>query len=41
VDDRGGGSSDTDMNAFAVIPWICSDVSVAITVTPVANIPGV
>src|SRR4029450_7977066 len=26
---------------FAVIPWICSDASVVITVTPVANIPSV
>ena len=36
-----GGRSDTDMNAFAVIPctWSC-DV-VVITVTPVANIPSV
>src|SRR5215211_1483056 len=36
-----GGSSDTDMKAFAVIPWICSETSVVTTVTPVANIPSV
>ena len=36
-----GGCRDTDMNAFAVMPWICSSSSVVITVTPVANMPSV
>ena len=33
-----GGSSETDMNAFAVMPCTCSPFSAVITVTPVANI---
>ena len=36
-----GGSSDTDMKAFAVMPWIWSPAAVVITVTPVANMPSV
>ena len=36
-----GGSSDTDMNAFAVMPCTWSPERVVITVTPVANIPSV
>ena len=36
-----GGCSDTDMNAFAVIPCTCSPTRVVSTVTPVANIPSV
>ncbi|GHE63819.1 hypothetical protein GCM10017771_87170 [Streptomyces capitiformicae] len=31
-----GGSSETEVNAFAVIPWMCSP-PVDRTVTPVAN----
>ena len=36
-----GGCSETDMNAFAVIPCTCSPTRVVRTVTPVANIPSV
>ena len=36
-----GGRSETDMNAFAVIPCTCSPTRVVSTVTPVANIPRV
>ncbi len=36
-----GGCSDTDMNALAVMPWICSPTRVVMTVTPVANMPSV
>ena len=36
-----GGSIETDMKAFAVIPWIWSPARVVITVTPVANMPSV
>ena len=36
-----GGSSDTDMNALAVMPWTCSPTRVVMIVTPVANIPSV
>ena len=34
-----GGSSETDMNAFAVMPCTWSRSRVVITVTPVANMP--
>ena len=36
-----GGSSDTDENAFAVMPYACSSPRVVTTVTPVANAPTV
>ena len=36
-----GGRSDTDMNAFAVMPCTCSPTRVVSTVTPVANMPSV
>jgi len=36
-----GGRSETDMNAFAVIPCTCSPARAVSTVTPVANIPSV
>ena len=36
-----GGRSETDMNAFAVMPCTCSATRVLSTVTPVANIPSV
>ena len=36
-----GGSSETDMNAFAVMPCTCSPFSAVMTVTPVANMPSV
>ena len=36
-----GGCSETDMNAFAVMPCTCSPTRVVRIVTPVANIPSV
>ena len=36
-----GGRSETDMNAFAVMPCTCSPTRVVSTVTPVANMPSV
>lgn len=33
------GSSDTELMAFAVIPWACAGSPVVSTVTPVANVP--
>src|SRR5689334_24958201 len=36
-----GGSSDTDENALAVMPYPCSSPRVVTTVTPVANAPTV
>ena len=36
-----GGSSETDMNALAVMPCTWSPWRVVITVTPVANMPSV
>src|SRR5690242_13814368 len=36
-----GGSSDTDENALAVMPYACSSPRVVTTVTPVANAPTV
>ena len=36
-----GGSSDTEENALAVMPYACSSPRVVTTVTPVANAPTV
>ena len=36
-----GGSSETDENAFAVMPYACCSPRVVITVTPVAKLPTV
>src|SRR5881394_2521245 len=36
-----GGSSESDVNAFAVIPRPVPSISAAITVTPVTNCPTV